>query len=58
MGFDDTLHGARWMLEVAQIGTVIVRPSAEKYRPELMSLKGKYQERLTVVSDFKQLFSA
>jgi phosphoglycolate phosphatase-like HAD superfamily hydrolase len=58
VGFDDTSHGARWMLEVAQIGTVIVRPSAEKYRPELTSLKEKYPERLTVVSDFKELFSA
>jgi len=58
VGFDDTSHGARWMLEVAQIGTVIVRPSAEKYRPELTSLKEKFPERLTVVSDFKQLFSA
>lgn len=58
MGFDDTSHGARWMLEVAQIGAVVVRPSAEKYRSELISLKEAYPKRLTVVSDFQELFDA
>jgi hypothetical protein len=57
VGFDDTSHGAQWMLEVAQMGTVIVRPSADKYRSELEQLQAKFPDRLTIVSDFIELFA-